>query len=66
MTINISKTKEMDICFCKDAQQVENISKIRSKGVPFERISHTKVLGITLSNNLSWNAHVDSIVTKAG
>ena len=56
----------MVICFCKDAHHVENIPTIRIVDFRIERVSHTKVLGVTLSNNLSWNAHVNSIVNKAG
>ncbi len=66
MIINASKTKEMVICFCKDEHHIENIPRIRIEDIPIERVSHTKVFGVTLSNNLSWNAHVDSIVNKAG
>ena len=31
-----------------------------------ERVSASKVLGVIVSDDLSWNAHVESIVTKAG
>ncbi len=30
-----------------------------------ERVSHAKVLGVTLSANLCWNMHVENIVSKA-
>ena len=66
MINNASKTKEVVICFCKDEHHIGNIPRIRIEEIPIERVSHTKVLGITLSNNLSWNAHVDSIANKAG
>ena len=28
-------------------------------------VKHAKLLGVTLSDDLTWNMHVDSIVTKA-
>ena len=30
-----------------------------------ERVSEAKVLGVTISFDLSWNAHVDEIISKA-
>ncbi len=66
MVINASKTKETVICFCKDEHHVENIPRIRIEDIPIERVSHTKVLHVMLSNNLSWNVYFDSIVSKAG
>ncbi len=55
----------MVICFCKDEHHIENIPRIRIEDIPIERVSHTKILGVTLSNNFSWNAHVDSIINQA-
>ena len=34
-------------------------------GISTERVSQVKVLGVTLSSDLSWNSHVDGIVSKA-
>ena len=30
-----------------------------------ERVSQVKVIGVTLSSDLSWNSHVDGIVSRA-
>ena len=30
-----------------------------------EQVDHAKLLGISLSNDLTWNKHVDNIVKKA-
>ena len=30
-----------------------------------EKVSQAKVLGVTISSDLSWNAHVDEIMSKA-
>ena len=30
-----------------------------------ERVEHAKMLGVTISNNLTWSIHVDNIVSKA-
>ena len=31
-----------------------------------EKVSHIEILGVTVSNDLTWNIHVDNIVSKAG
>ena len=31
-----------------------------------KRIEHAKIFGVTISNNLTWNAQVECIVSKAG
>ena len=31
-----------------------------------ERVEHAQMLGVTISNNLTWSKHVDNIVSKAG
>ena len=50
--INASKTKEMIIRFGKGA---ELIPKISIDECEIERVDHTKVLGVTLSSDLTWN-----------
>ena len=62
MKINASKTKEMIIRFGKGA---ESIPKISIDEYEIERVDHTKVLGVTLSSDLTWNLHIDGIVSKA-
>ena len=34
-------------------------------GNHIERVSQAKVLGVTIPSDLSWNAHVDEIISKA-
>ena len=62
MRINTMKTKAIIIRFCRDPVFLpySNID-----GAAIERVSQVKVLGVTLSSDLSWNAHVDGIVSKA-
>ena len=65
MKINSEKSKEMIISFSHGdlGNEVPNIL-IYCKVV--ERVDHVKLLGITLSNDLTWKRHVDNIVKKAG
>ena len=37
----------------------------RIPNINIERVSQVKVIEVTLSSNLSWNSHVDGIVSKA-
>ena len=65
MRINTTKTKEMVICFRRDSTFVDSLPYIYMNGHYIERVSQAKVLGVTISSDLSWNAHVDEIISKA-
>ena len=55
----------MVIYFCRDRTYVESLPYIDINGTDIERVTQAKVLGVTISSDLSWNAHVDEIVAKA-
>ena len=42
------------------------VPNILIEGKVVERVDHVTILGITLSNDLTWKKHVDNIVKKAG
>ena len=52
----------MIISFCRDPVVLPYINIDEAA---IERFSQVKVLGVTLSSYLSWNSHVDVIVSKA-
>ena len=55
----------MLISFTTEPTHVNSVPNINIDGADIERVTQAKVLGVTVSPNLSWNAHVDNIVTKA-
>ena len=62
MRINASKTKEMLISFSRPPPVVP---KVTVDGSPLERVECVTLLGVKLSCDLSWHAHVEHIVKKA-
>ena len=60
--LNPTKCKELVLCFKKTPL---SYCPIKIDGVEFERVSFAKVLGVTISNDLKWNDHVDTITSKA-
>ena len=60
--LNPTKCKELIVCFQKSPPPY---SPITIDGVQFQRVSSAKVLGVTISNVLKWNDHVDTITSKA-
>ena len=62
MKLNAEKCKEMRICFLKDPIEFPHL-KIDNQQL--ELVSSHKVLGLVIQNNLKWNNHIESIVTKA-
>ena len=65
MKINSKKPKEMVICFTPDEHFRNSIPSIVIEGNIVETVEYAKLLGVTLSNDLTWNRHVDCIVKKA-
>ena len=57
-----AKCKESVVCFKKTEP---SHCPIKIDGVQFERVSSAKVLGATISNDLKWHDHVDTITSKA-
>ena len=63
MRLNEKKCKDMVINFLKYQPTV--ITPIQLNGIVIDRVSSYKLLGVIISNDLSWNEHCDSIHKKA-
>ena len=64
MEINSNKSKEIVICFTPDENFRNSIPIIVIDGNIVETVEYAKLLGVTLSKELTWNRHVDCIVKK--
>ena len=62
LQLNPTKCKEIRTCFKRTPPSFPGVS---IEGVEFETVSSAKVLGVTISSDLKWSAHIDSITTKA-
>ena len=62
MKINGRKTKDMNISFKKIKLQLDPITH---EGVPLESVDNFKLLGIWISNNMTWKYHVEYIYSIA-
>ncbi len=63
MELNPKKCKEMVISFLKYSLPSDNA--IYVSGLPVERVTSFKLLGLMISDDLSWNCHVDYVIKKA-
>ncbi|KXJ06855.1 RNA-directed DNA polymerase from mobile element jockey [Exaiptasia diaphana] len=59
--LNESKCKELQIHFSRNANTLEPVT-INNK--PIEVVPSAKLLGLTISNNLKWNAHIENVTKK--
>ena len=62
VVLNPDKCKELRISFARNPEAFDPVS---IDGNEIEVVSSAKLLGITISDNLTWNAHVNEVVKKA-
>ncbi len=63
LSLNVSKTKELIVDFRK--RQQRPYTPLMISGTPVERVSSFKYLGVNLSEDLTWTAHIQTQVKKA-
>ena len=62
MKLNVKKTKELRISFSK---RPVTLQKLSSDQKQIDIVDNFKLLGVTISSNLTWNSHITDICTKA-
>ncbi len=63
LSLNMSKTKELIVDFRK--RQQRPYTPLMISGNPVERVSSFKYLGVNISEDLTWTAHIQTQVKKA-
>ena len=56
----------MIVDFSRNQGQSSDAQDIFINEKTLEKVSHIKMLDVTVSNDLTWNIHVDNIISKAG
>ena len=62
--VNVTKTKEMLIYFSKGCVP-NDVPVLRTEDNQIERVDSFQLLGVVISSDLTWKAHVSHIVSKA-
>ncbi len=63
LILNVSKTKELIVDFRK--RQQRPYTPLMISGTPVERVSSFKYLGVNISEDLTWTAHIQTQAKKA-
>ena len=64
LTLNQSKTEFMLIGSRQRIRTFETSPSLETGGMPINRVSHTKSIGVYLDENLTWNEHINQISRK--
>ena len=62
MKLNPKKCKELRVCFLRETP---DLSPLLIDGRALEVVRSHKVLGLVIQNDLKWNDHIESVVSKA-
>ncbi len=62
MKLNPKKCKELRVCFLRETP---DLSPLLIDGHALEVVRSHKVLGLVIQNDLKWNEHIESVVSKA-
>ena len=56
----------MLISFMQAPEFRNTVPRLTIDGNEIDYVQHAKLLGVTISSDLTWNEHVENIVAKAG
>jgi hypothetical protein len=62
LQLNGEKCKDLTISFGRNRQPYPPVT---IDGIPMEKVSKVKLLGVTINNKLSWNNHIEEVIKKA-
>ena len=62
LKLHTDKCKELRISFSKDPVVLDEVIR---NGKEVEIVESAKLLGVIISNNLTWHAHIKEVVKKA-
>ena len=62
LQLHPDKCKELRISF---SQEPVALDQVKVDGKEVELVDSAKLLGVTISNNLTWNAHIKQVIKKA-
>ena len=62
----INKKYDKRACYCYLSKTRTNFPTICIDGTDTQRVTEAKILGITITSNLTWNVYVEEITRKAG
>ena len=66
MKINSDKSKETLISFMQNPDFRSTVPILIIDGNEIDNVQYAKLLGVTISSDLTWNKYVENIVAKAG
>ena len=66
MKTNSDNSKYMLISFIQDPEFRSTVPRLIIDGNEIDNVQYAKLLGVTISSDLTWNKHVENIVAKAG
>ena len=64
LSLNQTKTEFILIGSIKRIREIDHDPSIRINGVGIERVSHSKLLGVTIDQSLTWAEHAAQIIKK--
>ena len=65
MKLNPKKCKEMYVKFMKNSRSITAMRHISVGNQEVERVGSYQLLGVIISDDLKWNAHVEYVIAKA-
>ena len=64
LSLNLTKAEFMLIGSIKRIKEIDYDPSIRINGVGIERVSHSKLVGVTIDESLTWAEHATQIIKK--